>query len=170
MIDSVAWVLPRPSKSKYPGSFPLHFEKKLLELLGIDPRQTLWPKRILHPFGGKAEFGVRIDLKGEINPDILADAHNLPIKSGIFDIVILDPPYNDKYSKKLYNTEKTKLRWGKYTTEAVRVLKEKGYLVVYHYLTTPRIEDTTLIKRIFLETRVWHKLRCVHIHQKRSKL
>ena len=167
MIESLAWVLPRPSKSKYIGSFPLHFETKLLRELDID-RQA--KHTILHPFGGKAEFGIRIDLKDEVKPDIFADAHNLPFRDSIFNVVILDPPYNEGYSKKLYGTQEVKLRWGKYTTEAVRVLKEKGYLVAYHYLATPKIEGTSLIKRIFLETRVWHKLRCIHIHQKRSEL
>lgn len=168
MIDSIAWVLPRPSKSKYIGSFPLHFETKLLRELDI-ARGPGYKYKILHPFGGKAEFGTRVDLKPEVNPDVVADAHNLPFRDNIFDIVILDPPYNDEYSKRLYNIGNIKLRWGKYTAEAVRVLKEGAYLVMYHYLATPRIKDTTLIKRIFLETRVWHKLRCIHIHQKRSE-
>lgn len=170
MIDSIAWVLPRPSKSKYTGSFPLHFEKKLLRELNIDTRGPEHKVKILHPFGGKAEFGIRVDIKPEVNPDVIADAHSLPFKNGMFDVVILDPPYNDEYSKRLYNTGNIKLRWGKYTTEAVRVLKEEGYVVIYHYLATPRIENTILVKRIFLETRVWHKLRCVHIYQKRSEL
>lgn len=170
MIESLAWVLPRPSKSKYIGSFPLHFEKKLLRELKVDTRGPEHKYKILHSFGGKAEFGIRVDIKPGVSPDIIADAHNLSFKDGIFDVVILDPPYNEDYSKKLYETHNIKLKWGKYTIEAVRVLKEKGYLVMYHYLATPRIKDTILIKRIFLETRIWHKLRCVHIHQKRSEL
>ncbi|GAG18354.1 unnamed protein product, partial [marine sediment metagenome] len=145
---------------------PLHFEIKLLRELKVDARGPGCKYKILHPFGGKAEFGIRVDLKPEVNPDVIADAHNLPFKNNVFSAVISDPPYNDEYSKKLYGTEKIKLKWGKHTTEAVRVLKEKGYLVMYHYLATPTIKDTILIKRIFLETRVWHKLRCVHIYQK----
>lgn len=169
MIESLAWVLPRPSKSKYIGSFPLHFEKKLLRELKVGTRGPEYKFKILHPFGGKAEFGTRVDLKPEVNPDVIADAHNLPFKNDIFDVVILDPPYNDEFSKRLYDTGKIKLRWCKYTAEAVRVLREEGYLAVYHYLATPRIEGTVLVKRIFLETRVWHKLRCIHLHQKKEE-
>ena len=110
-----------------------------------------------------------MDVKTEVNPEVIADAHNLPFKDKTFRIVILDPPYNDEYSRTLYGTNKIRLKWGKYIAEGVRVLKEGGYLVVYHYLATPRIENTDLVKRIFLETRIWHKLRCVHIHQKRGK-
>jgi 16S rRNA G966 N2-methylase RsmD len=165
MIENLAWVLPRPRKSnKYIGGFPLHFEKKLLNLLNIDPQIH----KILHPFGGMAEYGIRVDICEEAKPEIVGDAHNLPLPDNTFDLVILDPPYNEDYAKRLYGTGK--LKWKKYTAEAVRVCKEKGIVVVYHMLATPAIPNTVLVKRIFLETRVWHKLRCVHIHQKRSEL
>ena len=164
MIDSVAWVLPRPGKSKYIGSFPLHLERKLLNLLGFNENDH----RILQPFGGKAEFGIRCDINPEVEPDIVCDAHNLPFQDNEFDLVILDPLYSTDYSKRLYGMGKLKFKT--YTAEAVRVCKESGYVVMYHYLATPRIENTILVKRIFLETRMWHKLRCIHIHQKRSEL
>ena len=164
MIDSVAWVLPRPNKSRYVGSFPLHFERKLLNLLELNENDH----KILHPFGGKAQFGVRCDIKLEVEPDYICDAHALPFRDNTYDLVVLDPPYSEAYSKRLYGTGKLKFKT--YTAEAVRVCKEGGYVVMYHYLATPRIENTILVKRIFLETRVWHKLRCVHIHQKRSEL
>lgn len=161
MIESLAWVLPRPNKSKYIGSFPLHFEKKLLKELNI-----FEGNKILHPFGGRAETGIRIDLKKEVIPDIIGDAHYLPFKNNVFDLIILDPPYNKEYSKRLYNTHHVKLRYRTYTAEAVRVCREGGYIVMYHYIATPSIPNTLLFKRIFLETRMWHKLRCVHIYKK----
>jgi len=168
MIENISWVLPRPRKTnKYIGGFPLHFEKKVIRLLGFDEIKD--KDKILHPFGGMSEFGIRVDIKPEVKPDFVGDAHNLEMfKDNTFELVILDPPYNEEYSKRLYGTEKP--RWKAYTKEAVRVLKEGGYLVVYHYLATPRVENTVLVKRIFLETRVWHKLRCIHIHKKDIKV
>lgn len=77
-----------------------------------------------------------------------------------------DPPYSEEYAQRLYGVVNPKFK--KYTQEAVRVLKEYGYLVMYHYNATPAIPKTVLVKRIFMETRVWHKLRCIHIHQKRT--
>jgi len=168
MIESLAWVLPRPSKSKYIGSFPLHFEKKLLGLLDIDPAKH----KILHPFGGKAEYGLRVDINPEVNPDYVGDAHDLSMfLDNTFDLVVLDPPYSEAYAERLYGTNKFgKLKFRTYTKEAVRVAKEGGFIVMYHYLATPSLINTILVKRIFLETRMWHKLRCIHIHQKRSEL
>lgn len=163
MIKTLAWILPRPRRMRYKGGFPLHFEKKLMKELNINIEKH----RILHPFGGHAEFGYRVDMLSEINPDVIGDAHNLMFKDDVFDLVILDPPYSDKYSKELYGTGK--LNFKGYTKEAVRVTKSGGYITMYHYLATPRLERTNLILRIFLETRVWHKLRCVHVFKKEVK-
>jgi len=171
MIESLAWVLPRPPKNKYPGGFPLHFEKKLLRELGMDGSEC-----ILQPFGGGALYGIRVDLKTEIItstgmvisvcPDVVADAHRLPFADNMFDLVLLDPPYDDEYSERLYGTGYIKLNFGKYTAEAVRVVKPGGYVVVYHWKTTPSLSGARLVKRIFLSVRTWHALRCVHVHQK----
>ena len=162
MIETVAWVLPRPSKSKYIGSFPLHFERKLLNLLEMNEHDY----KILHPFGGKAEFGVRCDINPDVEPDYVCDAHDLPFENDSFDLVVLDPPYSDDLSSGLYGTGK--LHFKKYTAEAARVCKPGGYVVMYHRSSTPGIVGTKLVKRILIETRIWHQGRIVHIHQKEA--
>lgn len=160
-ITNLAWVLPRPRRfNKYIGGFPEYFEKRIYREVGIDPTFHL----ILHPFGGMAEIGYRVDIRLEVRPSVVGDAHRLPFKDETFDCVLLDPPYNEDYAKRLYGTENPK--FGAYTREAVRVLRKGGILIVYHYLATPSIPHTRLVKRIFLETRMWHKLRCIHIHEK----
>lgn len=50
-------------------------------------------KTVLHLFGGKADFGVRLDIDPETNPDVLGDAWVPPFEKNSFDVVILDPPY-----------------------------------------------------------------------------
>jgi hypothetical protein len=50
-------------------------------------------KRVLHPFGGLATFGVRMDVDPSVRPDVIADAWLPPFAANSFDIVILDPPY-----------------------------------------------------------------------------
>jgi DNA modification methylase len=161
-IINEAWVLPRPRKTKYKGGFPLHFEKKIIRRMGLTPNDL-----ILHPFGGAAEYGLRFDIRRETRPDIQCDAHFLPVRDRALDGVILDPPYDDALAETLYDTAKLRpLKYSQFVREAVRVLKPGGMLVVYHYVTTPRVDGTDLIRRVFLETRAWHRLRSVKIHRK----
>lgn len=159
-IPNLCWILPRPRPDHYKGSWPLHFGKKLTwELFGkaSDPL-------ILNPFGGKAEVGLRCDVSTEVVPDVLADAHSLPFRDDSFDAVYLDPPYNDGLSRSLYGTGK--IRYRVYIGEAVRVCKPGGYIVSYHYVMTPRPAGTSYYMRIFLGTRVWHRLRVACVFRK----
>jgi SAM-dependent methyltransferase len=163
-IENIVWILPRPRKHKFKGGFPLHFEKKLLKLLGIDPKKH----KILHPFGGMAEYGIRVDIDPSVNPDFVGDAHNLDMfEDNTFDLVICDPPYTDKLSKRLYGTGK--ICYKKYISEAVRVCKPEGFIASYHWCLTPRPKGTKYFKRIFIGTRVWHRPRVCCIFQKLRK-
>lgn len=158
MIKTITWVLPRPRRNKYKGGFPLHFEKKLWRELGE-------PKKVLHPFGGEAEIGERVDIKPEVKPDYVGDAHKMDfIKSNSYDLVILDPPYDDKQSKELYGTGK--IHYKKYIQEAVRVCRPDGFIAIYHWVMTPRPQDTKYFMRIVILTRVWHRPRICCVFQK----
>lgn len=149
-IPIETWVLPRPRKPYYPGSFPLHFEKKLIRELGN-------PKIILHPFGGHSEFGTRMDVNIDVSPDILADAHRIPIKSNSFDLVLCDPPYNDKLSDSLYNAPP--VHYKKYISEAVRVCKPGGFVASYHWVWTSKPDMTNYYKIIVVLPGQWHRSR-----------
>lgn len=162
MVPTETWILPRPRKCKYKGGFPLHFEKKLWRLLGE-------PESVLHPFGGMAEIGNRVDINPEVNPDFIGDAHNLNfIGDGVYDLVILDPPYDNKQARKLYNTPK--LRYNTYLYEAVRVTKISGYIAIYHWVLTPRPKNCKFIYRIVILTKVWHRPRICCVFRKESDI
>lgn len=160
MISTIVWTLPRPPKSKYPGGFPLHFEQNLIQLLG-------YPRDVLQPFGGMAEIGVRVDLNPTLNPDIVADAHDLPFPDESFDCVILDPPYSDEEALELYQTPA--LKPGLYTKEAVRVLKEGGWLCVYTDKEPRRPSRCNHTLRIMIVLRPGHSPRICMVFQKRKK-
>lgn len=160
MIPTITWTLPRPAKSRYRGAFPLFFEENLVRLLG-------YPERILHPFGGRAELGTRVDLNPELEPDYLADAHALPFKDETFDMVVLDPPYSDGEALELYGVT-TKLRPATYTREAVRVLREGGWLVVYTDCEPARPARCNHALRIVVVLRPHHRARIAGVFQKRK--
>jgi hypothetical protein len=48
---------------------------------------------VLHLFGGRATFGIRIDTDPVTKPDVIADAWLPPFGKDSFDVVVLDPPY-----------------------------------------------------------------------------
>ena len=156
-IPIETWVLPRPRKPYYPGSFPLFFEIKLIRLLGN-------PGKVFHSFGGHSEHGIRADLNKEVIPDILADAHYLPIKNDEFDLVICDPPYNDKLSEELYKAPPIKYR--KYINEAVRICKKDGYIASYHWVWTPKPVGTEYYKIVVVLPGQWHRSRICCIYKK----
>lgn len=176
--ETLAWTLPRPRKHRYiKGGFPLHFERRVLELYGFksedyytgEGRQLqLFSNNnlILHPFGGMAEYGLRVDINPDLEPHIIADAHHLPFKSDVFAMVIVDPPYSDSLSRKIYGTGK--LKYNTFVGEAVRVTKAGGYIVLYHVVMLPRPKGTFYDKRIYMGIRIWHRLRCVNIFRKKT--
>lgn len=155
------WVLPRPRRQdKYRGGFPQHFEKNLIRMSG-------YPERILHPFGGMAEYGERVDLNPSVYPDYVGDAHNMHwFSPESFDLVILDPPYDEKMSKELYGTPKP--RPAEYVKEAMRVLRVNGLLAIYHWHMSPRPKGTSLEFRIVVLTRVCHRPRICMVYRKRE--
>lgn len=161
MVKSIAWCLPRPRrKDKYPGGFPQHFERRLLELIGCRSNGV----KILHPFGGMAEYGIRLDILPGVQPDIIGDAHNLPIRDSCIDVVILDPPYSDEESSKIYGTGH--LDYKRYVSESLRVLKPSGFLALFHKYSLPLKLDAKLIVRILIEIRAFRTARICKIYQK----
>jgi hypothetical protein len=158
MIPTETWVLPRPRKDAYVGSFPLHFEQKLHRLMGE-------PKKVLHPFGGLAEIGDSVDLNETTTPTWVGDAHDLHfIEAESYDLVILDPPYSDDEAEWLYGTPK--LKPARYTAEAVRVCRVGGHVALYHRHQPKRPPGTRLVHRIVVLTRTGHAPRVCFIFQR----
>lgn len=161
-VTNLTWVLPRPRGDHYPGGFPLYFEGKLIRLLQLQNGA-----KILHPFGGMAEYGIRVDVDPSINPDIVANAESLPFNDKTFDLVVCDPPYTADLAKKLYKCPGPKFY--KWTREAVRVCKEFGFICLYHWVMLPRLSGTALRCRIVILQRTWGRPRVATILQKNTE-
>ena len=173
---NIAWFLPRPKRDHYKGGMPLYAEEWLLEL-AIDILNENNPQiihddpQILNLFCGMNRFGTRIDIKREVKPDIVADAHNFAylFKKMKFDIILADPPYSNEESKELYNTPK--LNYKKWTKECDKVLKKGGILIVYHKLVmpNPNPDNFEVIKRVFIGNRPYHPPRVAVYFRKKGK-
>lgn len=157
-VENLAWCLPRPRRvNLVPGCFPAFFERKLMRLLDT-------PERVLQPFGGLAEYGIRMDIRREVSPDVVGDAHVLPFLDGAFDMALLDPPYSEQDAHDLYGTGRVRILVA--AREAVRVVREGGWVVLYHELSLPGPPHCVLTHRILVETRNWHVARIVHVYRK----
>jgi hypothetical protein len=155
---NLAWFLPRPRKPYYKGGMPLYCEEWLLDLA----KEILGNKHptILNLFCGMNRYGLRVDIKEDVIPDIIADAHRLSEKlTTSFDIILADPPYSNEESKQLYNTPK--LNYKKWTAECEKLLNPGGVLIVYHkyIMPNPNPNKFKVVKRVFIGNRTYHLLR-----------
>jgi len=152
---NLAWFLPRPKPDKYKGGMPLHCEDWLIQLakdiLSNDSPQ------ILNIFCGMNKHGFRVDIKEEVNPDLVCDVHKLSeYIDEQFDVILADPPYSDTKAKELYGTPK--LNYSKWSKEADKCLKVGGLFIVYHKYIVPNPVPSKYIveKRVFIGNRTWH--------------
>ena len=166
---NIAWYLPRPKKYRYKGGMPLYAEEWLIELaqdILENPNA-----RLLNLFCGMNQHGLRVDIKPEVKPDIVCDAHELSkhIKQE-FDIVMADPPYSTEESRELYGTPK--LNYKKWTNEVDKVLVPGGLLIVYHkyVMPNPNPDKYAVTKRVFIGNRIYHLPRVAIFFKKKEDL
>ena len=157
---NIAWFLPRPKLDHYKGGMPLYAEEWLLELACDVLGEPIMPS-VLNLFCGMNKYGLRVDIKAEVNPDFIADAHSFTkiIPKQKFKVILADPPYSDEESKELYGTGK--LNYKKWTTECDKVLEKGGLLIVYHkyVMPNPNPDKYEVVKRVFIGNRTYHLLR-----------
>ena len=80
--------------SGYYGAYPHGYLPRIQSMF---PTET--GDRVLHLFGGslpQSENYIRLDIRPEVNPDVVGDAHTLDkiFAPNSFDIIFADPPYS----------------------------------------------------------------------------
>ena len=176
---NLAWFLPRPKPDHYKGGMPLYCEDWLVELghdLLFDTGYYSLQKgnykeypKILNLFCGMNKHGFRVDIKPEVNPDLLCDAHSFAEKLNgrKFNLIIADPPYSTEEAKDIYGTPP--LKYKKWTAECDKVLDDGGLLMIYHkyVMPNPNPEKYIVAKRVFIGNRTMHLPRVCIIFQKK---
>jgi len=160
------WACSRPH-GKYTGIWPIGLIERVYELIGK-------PNTILEPFSGTSKLGVSIDWNSNVHPDILADAQNLPIRDECFDAVFLDPPYTENYVQHYSDLDqrlkRTKPKFGFYKafTEAGRVCKSGGHVVLLHTLIPKNINKESFgrVATIGISSGPNKRIRCLTIFRK----
>jgi len=166
---NIAWFLPRPKKDRYKGGMPLYCEEWLIDL-AKDILDIKNPS-ILNLFCGMNKYGTRVDIKEEVNPNILCDVHELSKHVKIkYDIILADPPYSTEEARDIYGTPK--LNYSKWSKEAIKCLKPGGLFIVYHkyVMPNPDPENFIVVKRVFIGNRTYHLPRiAIYFRKKESK-
>ena len=166
---NLAWFLPRPKPDHYKGGMPLYCEEWLIQLAkDILKRQDI---KLLNLFCGMNKYGVRVDIKKEVNPDYVCDAHKVgdlfkPMVEP-FDVILADPPYSTEEAKEIYGTGK--LSYKTWTKECDKILEKGGLLIVYHkyVMPNPNPDKYEVVKRVFVGNRTYHLPRAVIFFRKK---
>lgn len=121
------------------GQYPRGLIAKLLPSLRCARHE------ILHVCSGALPRGegIRVDIRPEARPDILADGRALPLRTGSIAAVMLDPPYCEEYAESLYGVEYP--RPAHLLAEAARVVRPGGRIAIVHYIVPRAIQGITRI-------------------------
>jgi len=113
----------------------------------------------------KAKTGFKVDIKKEVNPDMVADVHDLSrIKDYEFEGAMSDPPYTKEFAEELYGIKYPK--WSIWTKEMVRVVRPNGLLAVMNNYIVPQIKGCKFEEIIVILTRIKQYPRIVTVQRK----
>lgn len=154
-VKTTVIYLPRPA-SKYPGCYPLHFEKKLPSILETND--------YIHFFSGMATTGFRIDINPDVKPDLVCDVHKVPLPDESFHGGMADPPYTEEFAQNLYGQAYPK--WSVWTKELSRLVKLGGRIGIMHNYIVPRIKDCQMEEIIVILLRIKQYPKIVTVQRK----
>jgi hypothetical protein len=142
------------------GMYPARLIPKLLPWLRCERHE------ILHVCSGalpKGE-GLRVDIRPDARPDIVADGRRLPLASGSVAAVMIDPPYTEHYADVLYGTDYP--RPSHLLREAARVVRQGGRIAFVHYITPNPPPGTHHVKTFGLSTGFGYPMRAVTLYER----
>lgn len=116
---------------------------------------------------GPETRGVRVDIRAEVLPDVVADGRELPFADDTFDAVLIDPPYSVEYAQSLYGTEYP--RPSALLREARRVLRPCRRVGIVHFLV-PRPEPGLEFVEVHgITTGCGYRIRALTVFQKEQR-
>ena len=152
-----AHFIPFPDGGGYP--------KKFLELAFSDLGVTDQNK-VLHLCSGSMRSGVRVDIRPEMQPSVVADVRNLPFADASFDWVMADPPYSKEYAENLYGVGAYYPTPAEILREATRVLRVGGRIGLLHFIVPMFRKPLKLLKVRGITTGLGYNIRAFSLFEK----
>lgn len=145
------------------GQYPEWLIPKLLPWLRCERHQ------ILHVCSGALPpgEGIRVDVRREARPDVVADGRALPrdlFPDGSVAAVLIDPPYSEHYARELYGVEYP--RPSDLLAEAARVVRPGGRIGFIHYITPKPVAGTSFVKAKAFSTGFNMPVRAASIYER----
>jgi hypothetical protein len=111
------------------GGYPKRFLEHAMETLGVNDTE-----KVLHLCSGSMRSGIRVDIRPETQPTVVADCRNTPFPAASFQWIMADPPYAESYAENLYGTGKSYPKPGEILREATRLLVPGGRVGLLHFV------------------------------------
>ena len=109
------------------GAFPKGFLPWVKEMGWVNGN-------VCHLCSGRVKGeGFRIDIRPEMEPDLVADARATGLPDEQFTSVLIDPPYSEDLAHKLYGTREHFGSINQFVKEGVRLVKPNGTVVTLSY-------------------------------------
>ncbi len=108
--------------------------------------------------------GIRVDIRPEAKPDVIADGRALPFADGTIAAVMLDPPYTKHYARELYGVDYP--RPAHLLREAARVVRPGGRVVFVHYITPRPPPALRFVRALGLSTGFDMPIRAVSVYER----
>lgn len=130
---------PPPAKGheqQYPSRFWINFAKAYSMYITYHKGGKVTVNegmKVLHMFSGSLKWGDTTDIRPDSGAMIVAEYDNLPILSGIYDLVCADPPYADFFAKQ-WTEAKDFPKPKRILVEAARVTKVGGHIAILHII------------------------------------
>jgi len=164
MVFTALWACKRAFK-KFTGPYPEDFLDRVYRFLGVTEE---W--KICHLFSGVVEKRfkneVTVDINPNLKPDFVEDATKTHFKDNSFDLVLADPPYNEKYAKK-YGTKLPKIK--DILMESVRICKKDGYIGLLHFIVPIKPKGTERVAVIGITEGANMRIRVFTLFKKTTK-
>jgi SAM-dependent methyltransferase len=145
------------------GMYPAALIPKILPWLRCDRRE------VLHVCSGALPRGegIRVDVRPDAYPDILADGRALPLPDESAAAVMIDPPYTEQYARDLYGVDYP--RPAHLLREAARVVRPGGRIAFVHYIQPNPPDRCRWVKSFGLSTGFGFPMRAVTVYEREQR-
>ncbi len=126
--------------SECPGAFPRGFMKWIREMGWLKSNRCYLCAGMIKDPGA-----FKVDIRPEVEPDLVADATNTGLEPNRFDCVIIDPPYSRELAQKLYKTGEHYHSINEFAKEGARICKPDGHVITLSYEVPRRIKGGDFI-------------------------